>query len=375
MNKLFQSIDRFIFFQPFSTFALTLSFFAFLKIGVWYIPNLELSQSLSLDPFSNPFNDPNAHYLFWNWLSPFIAWLLGIKTWFRFFILHLIFAIAFTTVFLWMIYDRFSKEEAVKSAIIFFALPVSGTAYYWVGTDALTLLLFTSVAVVARKNYLVLLIGVMLGMQHFEQSIVASVALLTGISISRYRELDSPISMKCCLFLLTGIILGKLVLLSIIKVYGIPVNSGRPVWLEQHFWMVFKEFIFNVQTILYSVLGLGWLAILKFSKESRYPSSLFIPLFGLLLLLPIVQDQTRVLCIISFPLMLNFILLNSQFLKSISRIEIAFVFILWLLIPWIWVFSGRAQGSVLIYDIVNILHIKLGWFNLPAIRDYWPFYR
>ena len=76
-----------------------LIFCAFIKIGIWYIPNLELSQALARYPFANPFTDPKAHYLFWNWLSPFIAYMLGLKTWLRFFLLHLSFAVFFIGLF------------------------------------------------------------------------------------------------------------------------------------------------------------------------------------------------------------------------------------------------------------------------------------
>jgi len=351
-----------------------LIFCAFIKIGIWYIPNLELSQALARYPFANPFTDPKAHYLFWNWLSPFIAYMLGLKTWLRFFLLHLSFAVFFIGLFLWHIYHYLPKADAQKSALLFFVLPVSGTAFFWVGPDALTLLLWVFAFISAKRIFLVLIVGWLLGMQHFEQSLCAALALLIGVTLSHSFKSASVVSRRFCVATLLGIIFGKITLIAIVASYEITVNAGRTVWLEEHFWVVLSQFGFHFQLIVWSTLGLGWLAILKYCDQGKSALALLIPLLGLILLVPFVQDQTRVLALVSFPLLFNFVLLNPRFLNTVSTTQASLFFLLWLILPWGWVFAGRTQGSVLSYDMVNLLHRLFGWFTVPEIRDYWPFY-
>ena len=83
--NLLSNLERWIFKGPLWALCLSLFVIFFIKVGFWYIPNLELSHQIALDPLKNPFSDPNAHYLMTTWLSPFLAWLMGIKTWFKFF--------------------------------------------------------------------------------------------------------------------------------------------------------------------------------------------------------------------------------------------------------------------------------------------------
>ena len=78
--KLLDKIEYVIFQLPLWKLASLLIFVSFLKIGVWYIPNLELSQSIAQNPFINPFSEPDEHYLFYTWLSPFLAWVMNAKS-------------------------------------------------------------------------------------------------------------------------------------------------------------------------------------------------------------------------------------------------------------------------------------------------------
>lgn len=72
---------------------------SFCKTGFWFIPNVGLSQKIALDPFVNPSAEPYAQYLVWNWLSPFLAWLVGATDSGPFVLFRLAFAVAFTGQF------------------------------------------------------------------------------------------------------------------------------------------------------------------------------------------------------------------------------------------------------------------------------------
>lgn len=179
-----EKIEKFIFESPFWLLCATLFLLIFVKVGFWYIPNLELFYQISLNPFENPFQDPNSHYLMSTWLSPFLGWIFGVKTWFRFFMLHLFFAIIFAFVYAFTVSKKFQGERARISLICLFILPVSGGIYYWIGPDALTLLLMLLIFCFANNSLIYFLLSVLLGFQHFEQGIAATAALLLGVLIN-----------------------------------------------------------------------------------------------------------------------------------------------------------------------------------------------
>ena len=70
---------------------------------------------------------------------------------------------------------------------------------------------------------------------------------------------------------------------------------------------------------------------------------------------PIIGYQTRVDCIILFPLLWFFLLNNSKFLEKLIWTEVIGGLGLWLIIPWIWVW-GVPRWSVFPYDIYYVLH-------------------
>jgi uncharacterized membrane protein len=238
------------------------------------------------------------------------------------------------------------------------------------------------VLALAYPQYLLLtlLSGVALGMQHFEQSFFAIGALLFAAALN--RKFAEPIShknyysIKFIVFLLIGVIAGKLLLIGIFNHYFIQVNSGRMYWLKEHFTFLLRLFFFHFQSIIWSVLGLGWLIILKYIDGGRKTIPFFITFFGLLLLLPISGDHTRVLAVITFPLMAVYFLFNEEYLYKISTKEVSIIFLIWALMPWGWVWGGLPRGSVLSYDIYFLLNKFFGLLNPdPTISwDWWPFY-
>ncbi|UJS22728.1 hypothetical protein [Thiothrix winogradskyi] len=361
------------------------------KTGIWYIPNLEMSLALALNPFANPFTDPNAHYLVWNWLSPFIAWLLGIKAFWAFFLLHLGFVVAFTALFIRQIFVRLPEREARVALIVFALLPVSATAYFWTGPDALTLLLLllavgeippsppfakggtgnwpilaSPFAKGGLRGIFFLCIGILLGMQHFEQALFAIGGLLFALLLDK----KSPVFP---LFLLAGIVAGKLTLIGVFNHADMQVNSGRTFWLQEHLDLLLGSFFFHLHHILWSVLGLGWLVALKYADQGRQSLAFFLTLAGLLLLLLVSADQTRVLAIVTFPLLAVYWLLNREFLTQFTDRQVAGLFLLWLLIPWSWVWIGEPRTSALPYDLAWLLNNMFGWFDVPANPALWPF--
>jgi hypothetical protein len=138
---LINKLEKFIFESPLWLLCLCLFLLFFIKVGFWYIPNLELSYQISLNPFKNPFTDQNSHYLMSTWLSPFLAWAFGIKTWLNFFLFHCFFCLIFSLIYVLAVAMKFHGEQARIALICLVILPVYGSIYYWIGPDALTILL------------------------------------------------------------------------------------------------------------------------------------------------------------------------------------------------------------------------------------------
>lgn len=372
--NLIKQCEKLIFDSPLWLLVLFLFFVFFVKVGFWYIPNLELTHQISLNPFKNPFLDPNAHYLMSTWLSPFLGWVLGIKTWFKFFLLHLFFCFLFCITYLVTITIRFPKEQARISLISLIILPITGSIFYWIGPDALTALLMLFIFCFAKHLAITFLLSVLLGFQHFEQGIFAASALLMGVLLNDRFSIKNTYRTSFYALFFIGLIIGKILQTTLFNYLDLNLNAGRAFWLQNHYQNLISQFTFNFQFILWSALGLGWLLVIQYIDTTKNYLGFLVSFALLLLILPIVQDQTRVLSIILFPIFLNYCLFNVDFVKTISRTQCAFTFLLWLLIPWGWVFSGKVQVSVFPYSLINLFNKFLGWFSVPSYHDYWPFY-
>ena len=366
-------IEKFIFESAAWKIVLAILMISLIKTGIWYIPNIDLLINIAQNPFENPFSNPNQHYLFWNWLGPFLAWLVGATDRWRFFAFHFAFSLAFTAIFIRFIFVNLSDKSARISLIIFSCLPVSATSYFWVGVDSLTLFLMILSLSFPSSLLFVFVVAILLGMQHFEQGLFASSALLIAIYLSHRQGYALRYSWRFCAALLVGVIVGKIILHLIFDYSGIEVNSGRPRWLQTFFPVVIQQFFFHSQWIVWSALGLGWLVALRFIDWGKRSVPFFISLGALCLLLPIVGDQTRVFAMVTFPLIAAYWLFNEDFLGNLTKKEVSLLATAWTLMPWGWVWGGGARWSVFPHDVAYVLHRLFGWFNIPADPALWPF--
>ena len=337
------------------------------------MPNLDMWRAVAVDPFHNPFSDPTAHYIVWNWLSPFLAWALKVNGVHSYFYFHLAFSVAFTAVFIFLVFSQLDENDARTSLVLFLAIPASSTAYFWVGMDSVTLFLMLLLLAFRRSLPLVLLFGIALGMQHFEQAFCATAALTCALLVTSAFKDKIGYSIRWGITSVAGVVLGKLVLIALVKHYGIHVNSGRAYYLHQYLQLILNEFYYHFEYILWSVLGVGWIAAAKLVDNAKRAVPFFISLFGLMLLLPVVSDETRVVCIVTFPLFAAYILLNREFLRSLDGRITASIFGLWILVPWPYVLGGTPKWSVFPFDIAFLLHKYFGWFNVPTNQPMWPF--
>lgn len=347
-----------------------------LKIGVWYHPALWRLLEISINPFDNSaIINPNAHYLYYNFLGGFVANFFGFNTKISFFLFHLFFSVTFFFLYIYFVLQKLDKKLALLSIALFLVLPVSTTSFFWVGYDSITLTIMMLSIIFSFNLPLVLIFGVLLGLQHFELTFLAALSLL---ALNIYNKLSlkySFLNLNYSIFIFIGILLGKFLLEYYFNQIGLNINSGRILYTFDYLkYFIFTAY-FNFHNVIWFALSIGWLIIIKyfFSKE-RNNFFLFI-ILGQLLILFIVDDQTRVYANLSFLIIFSQILVNKSFLQNIKNYEIALLIFLWLIFPYGWAWQGVLRASMFTYDFAYLLNYFFNFFNNESINAsiIWPF--
>lgn len=323
---------------------------------------------IAKDPYHNPFTNPYEHYLMWSWLGPFLAHLIGATNTLLFSLFYLAFSVLFTVLMVRWMFTRLPDDIARVAMLVFAAMPVSTGHFFWVFTDSLTLFLLACALYFPRHLAIVALLGVGVGMQHFEQGFFAAGAAFFALLWSERRGVTLLYTWKWALALLLGVIAGKLVLVWIFWHLGIHVNSGRLYWLLGSWRMLLSRFGASYHFGLFSAFGAGWLVVWLFLRR-RTPDVLPVGLaiIGLLLLIPISDDPTRVFANVTFVLVCVFLLANRDFLGSLTRETVGLIALFWIVTPWVFVWAGKPLGSAAFHDFA---WISRHWFHIPnAIRD------
>jgi hypothetical protein len=368
--KLLDPIEHFIFQSKLWKFLTVVAVLSMVRSGIWFIPNIGAQVLMSQDPFINPFNDP-ALYLMWNWLGTFVAWLIGATSLRGFFLLHLTFSLLFSAGFATLCVTRLQARDARIAIVLFSLLPASFTSYLWVSYDSLTLLLMVCALATSRFLVLALAVGVLLGMQHFEQAFVATCAIAAAALLRGQREREY--STLWAFTLLAGVVLGRAALNGIYAYHGVHLVSGRVSWLDANLKVVLWQFFYHSQPILWSTLGLGWVLAIKAYDDGKSALSYMLPLLGIMMMMPLIGDQTRVFALSSFLLLSVYWLLNPKFLSGFSGRVVAALFAVGNLMPVSWVWGGVARWSAFPFDVAFVLHHFTTVFNVPADLGSWPF--
>jgi hypothetical protein len=372
--RIVEIVERYVFESHRFRFVAWLLALSALRSGIWQMPNLDASRRLAEDPFVNPFSTPETHYLMWNWLGPWLAYLVGATGSAAFFVFHFGFAIAFSGLVAWLCFKRLKERNARVALILFALLPVSSTAYYWVGMDAITLFLMVLSFLIPTNPLWPLAIGALLGMQHFEQGLVAAVLLCVVVVMRTRLKLPNVISTLWCCALTFGVLAGKLILIEVFQYVEINVAIERGYWIQKLLPTLLRQLFTDFHYLAWSVLALGWIVLVKDIQRGKAVIPVLLGLVGAMSLLGLVFDQTRVVAIVSFPLLWVSWLQDNDFLDKLENRFIAWMTIAWLIVPWAWVFGGRSQRSVLPFDLAVVVGTLTGWYELPRDLEWWPFW-
>ena len=75
-------------------------------------------------------------------------------------------------------------------------------------------------------------------------------------------------------------------------------------------------------------------------------------------------------------LIMIYILCNDEFLDSVSIKHLSLFFLIWILMPYSWVWQGDLRSTMFLYDLAYILDNVFGIFNNKIESStVWPFER
>jgi hypothetical protein len=193
-----------------------------------------------------------------------------------------------------------------------------------------------------NKTLLILLAGVILGFQHFEQSVFALLAAYLVVVALPDRLPPDFVSPKKILFTLSGLISGKLALTLILTLSSESGAFGRGAfWTAEWFRISFVTSVNFWAVFLLSLFAGSWGLIVVVSLSVRRKQQAILFVAFLLCLIPAVLtlDHTRVFVMTS---MLSLSIITVAFARSIdlfSSRDFVYVEVLaWLVVPLsVWV--------------------------------------
>lgn len=378
MNKFNNFFTNFIIKLNTRNILILLLLISLFKNGIWYHPALWNMLEIAKNPFENVFGlETQKYYLYSSWLSPFFAYILGIKSKFYFFIFHLFLAALYLFLTIALIKKSIKTKNLKKSLIIFLIFPVSMTSFYWVGYDSLILLLMV-ISLYKNRNYLItFMCSIGIGLQHFEIGFVSIIAISIASIFERMfyiNKKEIKISLVFKITFITGLIIGKIILYKIYNDESFV--DGRMQWIGDALLHLLYNFYFNFYNILWFSLGAGWLIIIHFFLNQKQKWPFLISLLSLIFVLPFVDDHSRVFSASSFMLIMIYILCNDEFLNTVSFKQLSLFFLIWILLPYSWVWQGDLRSTMFLYDFAYILEYTFGIFNNEIESStIWPFER
>ena len=349
-----RAIAKRIFMNP-NALLITIFLIAIAKSGVWIMGNLDATRLIAENPFANPFENSNADYLLNSWLLNFIAFLLHATKPVNFFVLHLVFTVLAILVGVFTVRNKVQPKNQNYASYMFVMLPVSAGVFYWIGMDGFLLLLFVTYFALTKKAQIVIL-GALIGMQHFEIGIIAAASLFVYEKMKNKEDSEKNTLLKATILLL-GILIGKIVLIIIFHVNQVTVRENRYTLGFDSAIHKLVDIVRYAPAAIFSALGILWILILKIDRKEQ---KAFLVAFALPLVASFfVWDQTRILQQSSILIVMRAFVLNEKILDRVNPQEIKSFFLAWLIVPWIWIwqdFLGPITGfniMILISRIFN----------------------
>jgi hypothetical protein len=359
-------LTRVIFDSPQIVFVLSAFSILICKVGISQIPNFGVIAAIAANPFQYPTpQDPDGFYQMWNWLTPYLGWLLHLNTGNRFLALHFAFALGFLAIVTVALFRNLPDVQARIALIVFLVMPVSGSVIYWLCYDAPALFLMALAIFVFKNRYILFAIGVLLGMQDFEPTVVAFGVVLVAKFLSKKNDQAPTINWITPIAVIAGALVGRIVLTVLFSRWGLEATTGRLAWFQKHVIEMKDQVVQSPGLCVWALLGLAWVVLfLHVVLDIKLTRVIIVPLLVLSVLLLTTADKTRVMAVATFPLLSMLWLQNEDFLAKFDKRLTTLLAMTWLVAPWMFIwgtsvftstFFGSQQGLQSTLDTLKLI--------------------
>ena len=132
---LIKKVEFFLFQTPVWKLILFLFLIMFFKVGLFYHPNLWYHLEVARNPYSNIFIDrPELQSFYLSYFGSWLAYFVGATSKTSFFLLHLLFSMFYSFLFIRLIFKNFSNETSRIALILFFYISsiIYSLLYCWI---------------------------------------------------------------------------------------------------------------------------------------------------------------------------------------------------------------------------------------------------
>lgn len=217
----------------------------------------------------------------------------------------------------------------------------------------------------ANSRILLGLAGVYLGFQHFEQSALMAVSLTLAIIALRSASSKAWLVRSSPIWLLPGIIGGKLFLTGVLMSQGIDPLAGRGFWIGSSEWLSFAVvgsvnfapiFVYSLFAGVWAIVVLSYLLLDSIKSRLLLVLAILIPT----LMSIVTLDHTRVFVMMTVPLVAILIIfvLASPRIESFAPMPALIESLAWVMVP------VTIQGTSTVYvDSLNPLDMSIVFFR------------
>lgn len=276
--------------------------------------------------------------------GPILGRLLGIRRPPAFAAMHLVILLIGIAVLMAVIRARRGGRAQRLVLLALAASQLPAMMLWWLGSYDVFTFLLTSALVLAQTWPVLLVLGIALGLFHFEQGLFVALGLL---ALGRRRGLSTGKRAAC---MLGGLVLGKLALTRYLAAIG--MRQGRFTYLlfgTQDSGSHWDMFIDALPMLAYSLLGAAgvWLALVWWRVGASWLQTWRAVAVLAVMLVPAIytHDQTRVYAVLSWPILLALTLFVE---RRATEEEIRML-------------SGRTLLAVLVLPVVFVFQVRSVW--------------
>lgn len=336
--------------------------------GLWLYPVVPEILEFSRDLTGDPLAGRQEQFVYWSLLGPWLGHATRTNggAW-SFAGLQLALLVGLGGLALLGHHRRHGDAATRRLTLLLFTSPVLAVCTTWLGSaDVVTLVVSIAWLALDRRPLAAALVGVVAGVNHFEQSMLIAAGLgVVGLVDARDERGRAA---RWLALALIGVVVGRALVLAHFHHYDIEPTTTRFSFVERVGLRSYAHATFgNPLWTLLSVYGLGWLPVLVLA--ACLPDRRLVRVWGLIHLglvpiLVLTLDQTRVAALLLLPVLLRVgtseaaSRLHPRDARRLGR-AVALTALLAVVVPRVVVWDGRLHSSVA-YDTLVFGLEKLG---------------